>query len=81
MDRNPRSQAGGWTTAVMVGYPFAKDRSEVSLVDRDRPVQTLPILDAVALLLSPRRTSSFRTDYFMGDADAEFFIEGVYSSI
>ena len=39
---NARSQAGVWPTAVIVGYPFAKDPSEMSLVDRDQPIQTLP---------------------------------------
>jgi len=39
---DPGSQAGMWTTPVMVGYPFAKDRSEMCLVDRDQPIETLP---------------------------------------
>ena len=31
----PGSEAGMWTTAVIVADPFAKDRSEMCLVDRD----------------------------------------------
>jgi hypothetical protein len=38
---NPRSQAGVWTTSVIVGHPFAKDPSEMCLVHRDQPIETL----------------------------------------
>jgi hypothetical protein len=38
---NPRSQAGVGTTPIVVGHPFTKDPSEMSLVDGDEPVETL----------------------------------------
>jgi hypothetical protein len=39
---NTRSQAGVWTTSVVVGHPFTKDSSEMCLMHRDQPVETLP---------------------------------------
>ena len=36
------AQASMWTTPVVVGDSFAKDRSEMCLVDRDQPIKTLP---------------------------------------
>ena len=39
---NARSQAGVWTTSVIVRHPFAKDPSEMCLVNRDQPIETLP---------------------------------------
>jgi hypothetical protein len=39
---NPWSQAGVRTTPVVLGHPFAKDPSEMSLVEWDQPVQALP---------------------------------------
>jgi hypothetical protein len=38
---NARFQAGVWATPVIVGHPFAKDPSEMFLVERDQPIQTL----------------------------------------
>ena len=38
---NARSQAGVWTTSVIVLHPFTKDPSEVFLVQRDQPIETL----------------------------------------
>src|SRR3954451_7875382 len=43
---NARSQAGVWTTAIVVGRPFTKDASEMSLVHRDQPIETLPTYGA-----------------------------------
>ena len=39
---NPGPQAGMWAAPVIVGHPFAKNPSEMSLMDGDQPVQTLP---------------------------------------
>ena len=32
---NARSQAGVWTTSIVVGYPFTKSAPEMGLVHRD----------------------------------------------
>jgi hypothetical protein len=37
---NAWSQAGVWTTAIVVGHPFAKDPPELSLVHGEQPIQT-----------------------------------------
>ena len=39
---NARSQAGVWTTSIVVGHPFTKHPSEMGLVHRDQPIETLP---------------------------------------
>ena len=39
---NARSQAGVWTTSIVVGHPFTKNAPEMSLVHRDQPIETLP---------------------------------------
>jgi hypothetical protein len=39
---NPGSQAGMWAAPVIVDHPVAKNPSEMSLVNGDQPVQTLP---------------------------------------
>lgn len=39
---NAWSEAGVWATAIVVGHPFAKDQAEMSLVNGDQPIQTLP---------------------------------------
>ena len=38
----PGPKAGAWTTAILVGHPFPKDASEMSLVHRDQRIETLP---------------------------------------
>jgi hypothetical protein len=38
---NSGPQTGMWTAPIVVGDPFAKNRSEMSLVDGNQPVQTL----------------------------------------
>ena len=39
---NARSQAGVWTTSIVVGHPFTKGAPEMGLVHRDQPIETLP---------------------------------------
>ena len=39
---NPWPQTGMWTAPITVGDPVVKNRSEMSLVDGDQPVQTRP---------------------------------------
>jgi hypothetical protein len=41
-DWDPGAQAGMRTPPVVVSHPFAKDPSELALVEWDQPVQTLP---------------------------------------
>jgi hypothetical protein len=38
---NARSQAGVWTTSVIVRHPFTKGPSEMFLVHGDQPIETL----------------------------------------
>ena len=55
---NARSQAGVWTTSVIVGHPFAKNPSEMCLVNRDQPIETLPTHRADQSLPEPVGMSS-----------------------
>ena len=48
-----RSQAGMWTTSIVVGHPFTKGPSEMGLVHRDQPIETLPTYRADESLAEP----------------------------